>query len=156
MKFTASLLSALVAGQTLSNCVGKTDIFSVTTASFSPFPALKGQNVTLVASGILSGTVLPGATYKVQIKIGSANGVTVFTDSHDFCAASAEHGLACPIAPSTDLQTIEVSQLVPAAAPTGNKFFVVATVFNNVVNADGTTTSTEVACLSGPAAIASA
>ncbi len=65
--------------------------------------------------------------------------MTVYTENHDFCSASAVAGFPCPV--QTGSQKFSVSQATPPSAPAGN-FKMVVTVFN----AD----QSVVSCLTGP------
>ncbi|KAJ3303807.1 Phosphatidylglycerol/phosphatidylinositol transfer protein [Kappamyces sp. JEL0829] len=145
MKFFTTALVALVSaavGQNVTTCNANTHYsFSLQTADIQPFPVVIGGNVTVSATGSLDEgvSIADGATYKIQLKVGSANGVTVYTETQDFCKAAATAGFPCPIASGP--QAFSVSQAVPSAAPAG-KYFMVVTVYN--------TDKSVVACLTGP------
>jgi hypothetical protein len=133
MQFSLAALVAVAAAQSIVSCDANA-IFSPAATTLSPSPVVIGGDVTVTSAGALAAPINPGATYKVVLKLGP---VTVFTETHDFCAGSK---VPCPIA-ATPEALISVSQAVPANAPAGN--------FNmqiTVTNADGSAVS----CLSGP------
>jgi hypothetical protein len=105
--------NAVPVGQIWSSCGKSTDILSNLQVQITPNPPVKGQDVTVAASGTLSESITSGA--KAQLTI-SVLGIPVINKSIDLC--TADPSITCPIAAGA--QSIKVTQMIPSTVPSGD------------------------------------
>jgi hypothetical protein len=76
-------------------CIGKYPN-TITSFSYSPYPVIPGQNLTIRIAGKATVPVEPGALYTDTVFL--ANNQT-YSSNHDYCKLVVEqNGLACPVA----------------------------------------------------------
>jgi hypothetical protein len=100
-------------GQIWSSCGKSTDILSGVSVAISPSTPVKGQDVTVTASGTFSESVTAGA--KAQVTV-SLMGIQVINKSVDLC--TADPNVSCPI--SSGYHSIKISELIPSTVPSGS------------------------------------
>ncbi|KAM9980295.1 hypothetical protein ACTFIZ_006550 [Dictyostelium cf. discoideum] len=94
-----------------SSCGKSTDTFKITNVTISPDPPIKGQKVSIYASGELK-DVISGGKINIQIKLGF---ITIIKESKPIC--SSENPLPCPIQPGEYSHSVDVT--IPNSAPGG-------------------------------------
>ncbi|KAK5583093.1 hypothetical protein RB653_004683 [Dictyostelium firmibasis] len=97
--------------QVWSNCGTAADKFQITSVVLDPPTPVKGQPITISASGDLDETVT-GGTVSVKVKYGF---ITLINKSEGIC--SSQDPLSCPIAAGPYSKTI--TETIPADAPSG-------------------------------------
>ncbi|KAM9982443.1 hypothetical protein ACTFIZ_006975 [Dictyostelium cf. discoideum] len=97
--------------QVWSNCGTAADKFQITSVVLDPPTPVKGQDITISASGILSETVTSG-NVAVKVKYGF---ITLINENVAIC--SSEDPLSCPIA-AGDYQK-NMTEMIPSDAPAG-------------------------------------
>ncbi|KAM9962891.1 hypothetical protein ACTFIW_006112 [Dictyostelium discoideum] len=97
--------------QVWSNCGTAADKFQITNVVLDPPTPVKGQDITISASGILDETVT-GGNVAVKVKYGF---ITLINENVSIC--SSQDPLSCPIA-AGDYQK-NMTEMIPSDAPSG-------------------------------------
>lgn len=116
MKFLVVCLLAIVAIASAANVPFKScasgSKASITALDLAPYPVVKGQPLTVTASGTL-GEVLTAGTYNLIVKF---LGIQIFTQSGDIC--TLDPSFACPVAAGPI--NLKDSATIPNIAPSGS------------------------------------
>jgi len=108
---TNAVAEEAAVGQIWSSCAKSGDILSDVSVAISPNPPVKGEDVTVTASGKFSSTVTSG-TANVVIEV---LGIPVINKNIDLCTASPK--VTCPI--PAGQQSITITELIPGSVPSG-------------------------------------
>ena len=132
---SAATAVVIFAETPLKSCGKVTDILKINSIDVTPYPLLKGSNVTITASGSISEPIFNGSIVNFSIKAGL---IPLYSGKADLCEAAGKKGQSCPLA--TGPQQIVVTQAIPENAPTGTFGITVS-----ATNADGKA----ITCFSG-------
>jgi hypothetical protein len=91
---------------------GSNSLLSISSLEMIPDPPKTGQNLTLIASGFLRGSIVEGATLRVSVKLGF---VTLYDHTDKVCDLTRASGLNCPIGRGE--QSIVAGFPIPSMAP---------------------------------------
>ena len=95
----------------LASCNAQS-ILSVSSFLVTPDPPKVGQNLTIIASGILSSPIVNGATLHITVKLGF---ISLLDQTQNLCDLTGENGIKCPI--SVGQHDIKAGFPIPAIAP---------------------------------------
>ncbi|KAF2073613.1 hypothetical protein CYY_005070 [Polysphondylium violaceum] len=109
--FFVLLVVAVAQSQLWSNCGTSADHFQITDVTVNPPVPVKGQDITVYASGVLNEQVTGGNVHAV-IKYGF---LTIVNKNEPFC--SSDNPVPCPVPAGNYNHT--VSATIPANAPSG-------------------------------------
>lgn len=139
MKFLSLVASAaavvIYASSPLKSCGSSADSFNLKSLDITPYPIVKGQNVTISAAGSLKAPIVDGSKIALSVKAGF---IPLYSNTLDVCSNTAKQGYACPIAAGD--HTIGTSQAIPDNVPAGS--FDIKLVATNADN-------TQIACFAG-------
>ncbi|KAG0681284.1 Phosphatidylglycerol/phosphatidylinositol transfer protein [Kluyveromyces marxianus] len=110
----------------------------ITSVSLDPNPPQRGENLTIVASGLLKTVVEEGAYVDVEVRLGY---IKLLSQTYDLCEQLEENdvsGLKCPL-PADEYDLLK-SVEIPNEVPPGRYSF-----FARAYNAD----DTQITCLTG-------
>ncbi|KAM9998103.1 hypothetical protein ACTFIY_007744 [Dictyostelium cf. discoideum] len=97
-----------------TSCGKPTDTFQIDNVTISPDPPVKGQKVSIYASGELKDTI-SGGDVNIQIKLGF---ITILKETKPIC--SSDNPLPCPIQPGEYSHSIDIS--IPSNVPHGKYY----------------------------------
>lgn len=139
MKFLSLVAAAsavvIYAPSPLKSCGTSADTFNLQSLDITPYPIIKGQNVSISASGNLKKAILDGSKIALSVKAGF---IPLYSNTLDVCSNTAKQGYSCPIAAGD--HTIATSQAIPDNVPAGS--FDIKLVATNADNS-------EIACFAG-------
>ncbi|EFA83728.1 putative phospholipid transfer protein [Heterostelium album PN500] len=124
------LMLAVVNADIWSSCGSSTDKFQIGSVSIVPDPPVKGQTVTITASGVLSETI-DGGNVHVNVKYGF---ITILNKDEPICQSGSP--VPCPINAGNLNKTVSIA--IPSNVPDG-------TYKANAVLTD--TANNEIACI---------
>eukprot|EP01111_Echinosteliopsis_oligospora_P018566 TRINITY_DN85_c0_g2_i1.p1 TRINITY_DN85_c0_g2~~TRINITY_DN85_c0_g2_i1.p1 ORF type:complete len:142 (-),score=23.97 TRINITY_DN85_c0_g2_i1:77-502(-) len=111
--FLVLLLATLCTADIWTSCGSSSDHFSIGTVTITPDPPVKGQNITVSATGTLNEQV-PNGTVTLLVKYDTF--ITILKKTETLC--QPEYGVDCPLPAGPYTRTI--SELIPASTPSGH------------------------------------
>ena len=117
-----SLHTFIPGGSPIDTCqtpAPETDLIEISSLEISPNPPQKGQNLTIIASGIVKEDIAAGARVQVVVKYGL---IKLLATELDLCEQTEKVDLSCPIqAGELTLQReVELPALIPPGRYTVN------------------------------------
>eukprot|EP01132_Coremiostelium_polycephalum_P010771 gene10771-13188_t len=94
-----------------TNCGSSSDHFQISSVSITPDPPVKGQLLTVTASGNLDETITAGNVH-ILVKYGF---ITLINQNENFC--SSDNPIPCPVQPGSYSHTVNAT--IPGNAPSG-------------------------------------
>ncbi|KAM9964214.1 hypothetical protein ACTFIW_005875 [Dictyostelium discoideum] len=105
------ILLIVVKADIWSSCGKPTDTFQISNVTISPDPPVRGQTVSIYASGELKDAI-SGGDVNIIIKMGF---ITIIKETKPIC--SSDNPLPCPIQPGDYTHSVDIA--IPSAIPRG-------------------------------------